>query len=131
MLYITLVGMQRETSFAPSCIPVLRKNYVPTRGASLTTQLQGVCKLSKGFKHVFNGRYELDKLTGPQNKGLKRDLLAMKALHAGKVHIVIKDHTGERYNGVLSLVNPDSTHKRLKNTILQIIHFQKLFNNEH
>lgn len=129
MLHIKLIGLQREKSFAPNSVPHSRKNYIPCRGAVLTTQITGKCKIGS-FTHIFNGQYHIDKLDGGNNKALKRDLIAMKQLSAGKVHLIVSDGSKELYNGTLPLVNPVSTHKKLKNTILSLIHFNKTFNNE-
>lgn len=135
MLYIKLVGMQRETGFAPgSGIPHVRKNYVPTRGQSYKTHIQGICKIhgafAGDFKHTFRGAYELDKLTAKDCKDIMRDLIALRSLHAGKVSVIIGKGERVLYNDCLPLVNTDCTQRKIKNVILSLIHTNKILNHE-
>lgn len=136
MLYIKLVGMQRETNFAPTTgIPSVKSNYLPTGGNSYLTHIQGKVRISGTFDgdivHQFKGNYSIDKLTNQVCKSFKRDLIALKGLHAGRVRVMIGLGERELYNDTMPLINLESTNKKLKTTILKLIHFNKTFNYEH
>lgn len=127
MLHIKLVGMQRDTNFAPnSGIPLSKGKYLATGGQSFNTEIQGVCKMGV-VKHLFKGSYDIEKLNSQTVQNIKRDLIAFKGLHAGKVKLIVSDNDRELFNGLIPITNLESTNKRIKNTILKLTHYNKIF----
>jgi len=116
----SIVGMTKGTANT-----VEAKNRV--NGVLLVRGLTLSNGLNARLAHSVSGRYSFEKLTSLVEKGIGRDLLAMKLNKAGNVVVVIECGGKVIFSGGVSLHNIDSAKAKVKQSILHLIKINKAF----
>lgn len=96
-------------------------------GALLVRNLTLDNGLNARMAHQIVGRYEFEKLNSSIEKGIGRDLIAMKVNKAGKALVKIAYDGRVVFNDVIGLSHIDSAKAKVKQTILHLIKINKTF----